>query len=279
MSHVNPQPNQPTQPTQPSRPQVSPQSGPRYVQQQAAPKSTTAMGVTALVLGIIAVIFSFIPIINNVAIILGFLGLIFAIVGIVATKKNGKKKGRGIAIASLVLTVIALVISFSMQAAWSSALDSATKSSSSPSSSSTSKSTDDSATKAEESKSGEQKNEGDLTSAHASIVSLAKSNNDYNGKPTVLVSVKWTNTSDDNQLVTAALNPKAYQKGKSLDTAIYTNAPKGYDANAELSEIKAGASTTTTLAYVLEDSSTDVEVELSDFIGGDATITRTFSLK
>ncbi|MCI1901497.1 MAG: DUF5067 domain-containing protein [Bifidobacteriaceae bacterium] len=251
-------------------------------------KSTTASGIAALVLGIIGAILSFIPIINNFAIVVAIIGLIFGIIGIVATKKTGKKKGRGIAIAATILSVVALVISFSMQAAFSSAFDSAgkdsgsttsdTSSESSKKSESSKDSADSSDSAAKSSASGEQKNEGDLTGAHASIESLTKSVNDYNGKPTVLVSITWKNTSSDNQMITTALNPKVYQNGKSLDSAIYTNAPKGYDAEAELTEIKAGASATTILAYTLEDSTTPVEVELSNLFDNGTKITRTFKL-
>lgn len=237
-------------------------------------KSTSAAGIVALILGVIAVVFSFIPIINNFAIVLAAIGLVLAIVAIVSTKKNGKKKGRGIAIAGLVLTVVALVISFAMQAAASSAIDEATKSLSS----STSQSAESDDTKASEKTSDAQKNEGDLANAHASIESVAKSNNDYEGKPTILLTIKWKNTSDTNQSAMTALNPKVYQNKKTLDTAVYTNNPKGYDPLDESNEIKAGAETTTILAYTLDDASADVEVELSNMIGNSATIVRTFKL-
>lgn len=260
MSETNPQPNQ----------QFSP---------EPTTKSTTALGITGLVLGVVGVILSFIPIINNFAIILAVVGVVFGIIGIVATKKNGKKKGRGIAIAATVLSVIALIVSFSIQAAFSSAVDSATKSSSSTSQGSDSKAESKDSSASTDTASGAQENEGDLTSAHASITAAAKSSNDYNGKPTVLVTIEWKNTSSDNQMITTALNPKVYQNGKALDSAIYTSAPQGYDAQAALTELKAGANTTTTLAYTLEDESTDVEVELSNLFDNGTKITRTFTLQ
>lgn len=244
-----------------------------------APKSTSAMGITALVLGVIAFILSFIPIVNNFAIILGIVALVFGIVGIVATKKNGKKKGKGIAIAGTILSVVAIIVSFAMQAAFSSAIDSATKSSASSSQSeekTPAKKQDNSAAGNDAKKSA---SEGDLSNAHASIDSATLSGNDYNGKPTVLVTVTWKNTSSTNQMVTTALNPKVYQNGKSLETAIYTSAPQGYDANAILTELKPGASTTATLAYVLADTTTDVEVELSDLLNNNVKLSRTFKIQ
>ncbi|MCI1983362.1 MAG: DUF5067 domain-containing protein [Bifidobacteriaceae bacterium] len=285
-NNQQPTPVRPTPPAQPVRPTPPAQPEQQAAPQQAA-KGTTASGITALVLGILAAILSFIPIINNFAAFLAVVGIVFGIIGFVATKKTGKKKGRGIAIAGAILSILALVITLVMQSAFSSAIDSATSSAakdstSSSASDSTSSKKSDNASDSSDSKatasSGTQKTEGDVAGAHASIKSLAKSANDYNGKPTVLVTVEWKNTSDDNQMITTALNPKAYQKGKSLETAIYTAAPKGYDAQAELTEIKPGATATTILAYVLDDSSTSVEVELSNLFDNSTKITRTFSL-
>lgn len=82
------------------------------------------MGVASLVLGILAILTSFLPIINNGSFFLAILGLIFAIVGIVATK-NGKKSGRGLAIAGLVLNILSIAIVLFTQNMYSAAIDSA----------------------------------------------------------------------------------------------------------------------------------------------------------
>lgn len=82
------------------------------------------MAITALVLGIIALILSALPIINNFAFILAILGIIFSVVGIFVIKK-GKKSGMGIAVASLVLSIVAAVVVLASQAMYSAALDEA----------------------------------------------------------------------------------------------------------------------------------------------------------
>ena len=64
------------------------------------------MAVTALVLGIIGLVFSFIPVLNVIGLILAFLGVIFGAVGI----KN--RDSRGKAIAGLVMSIIALGVAF-----------------------------------------------------------------------------------------------------------------------------------------------------------------------
>lgn len=90
-----------------------------------APKPLSGMAVASLVLGIIALLTSFLPIINNLSFILAALGLIFAIVGIVGTVR-GKRRGKGLAIAALVVNVVSIVVVLATQSMFSTALDEAT---------------------------------------------------------------------------------------------------------------------------------------------------------
>lgn len=71
-------------------------------------KKKSGFGTAGLVLGIIAICFSFIPVISYISFILGALALIFSIVALC------KKASKGSAIAGLILAVIALVMAYSM---------------------------------------------------------------------------------------------------------------------------------------------------------------------
>jgi len=77
----------------------------------------SGLATAALVLGIIGVVLSFIPIVNNAAFVLGALALIFAIVVLV------KKKSVAVAIVSIVLAVAAMGITLAMQKSFGDALD------------------------------------------------------------------------------------------------------------------------------------------------------------
>ena len=88
-------------------------------------KATSGMAIAGLVLGILAAVSSWIPIINNFSFILAVIGLVFAIVGVVGTVR-GKKAGKGIAIAALVINLVAAGIVLAMQSAMSAAIDGAT---------------------------------------------------------------------------------------------------------------------------------------------------------
>lgn len=89
--------------------------------EQQHPQGTSGMGIAGLVLGILALVSSWIPIVNNLAFLLGLLGLIFAIVGMVATSR-GKRAGRGIAIAALVCNIVACVVVLATQSMFAAVL-------------------------------------------------------------------------------------------------------------------------------------------------------------
>lgn len=97
------------------------QSAPRF--QEPVPLS--AMAVTALVLGIIALLTSFLPIVNNISFLFALLGIIFGIVAVVATVR-GTRRGKPLAISALVINVIAVVVVLATQAMFSAAIDEAT---------------------------------------------------------------------------------------------------------------------------------------------------------
>ena len=98
---------------------------------QEAPqvKKTSGLGVTALVLGIVGIVGSWIPIINNVSAFIAFLGVIFGIISIISiSKSKGTKGGKGIAIAGTIVSVVAIVVVLATQSMYGKALDSASES-------------------------------------------------------------------------------------------------------------------------------------------------------
>ncbi len=97
---------------------------PQVVMSQPLPHS--AMAIAGLVLGIIGLLTSFLPIINNLSFILGILGLVFAAVGMTGCLR-GKRTGKGMAIAALVLNILTVVVVLASQAAMSAAIDGAQK--------------------------------------------------------------------------------------------------------------------------------------------------------
>lgn len=83
-------------------------------------KQSSGLATVSLVLGIIGLVLSFFPIINNAAFILGLVAAIFGIIAL------AKKNSRGKAIAGLILGILAVVITLAMQNSASKAIDQAT---------------------------------------------------------------------------------------------------------------------------------------------------------
>lgn len=78
--------------------------------------------VTSLVLGIVAIVLSFLPIINNGAFFLGILAVAFGIIALL------RHQPKGMAIAGLITGVLSLVITLALQDSWSKSIDEATNS-------------------------------------------------------------------------------------------------------------------------------------------------------
>lgn len=88
----------------------------------SAPRS--AMAVAGLVLGIVALATSFVPIVNNASFFIALIGAVFAVVGIVAAVR-GTRTGRGMAIAALVVSAVAIAVVFATQSLYGAAVDAA----------------------------------------------------------------------------------------------------------------------------------------------------------
>ncbi|MDO4913393.1 MAG: DUF5067 domain-containing protein [Bifidobacteriaceae bacterium] len=232
-----------------------------------AQKKTSVSAIIGLVLGIIALILSWVPIINNLAAVFGFIAFIFSIVAVWTTFKSKKKSGGKLAIAALVVSILSFAIVIGTQAMYGKAIDDAVN-----------ETTGVSSSQAAKVKNTDQDTEGDLKSAHVKIVSAVKGANDYENKPTVLVTFDWTNKTTKNTSAMVALSYKAFQNGKSLDQAVYSQDPEGYDSNSTYTELQPNANGTVTVGYVLEDES-PVTVEISDlFSTGKAKVVHKFTL-
>jgi membrane-bound ClpP family serine protease len=75
-------------------------------------KRGNGFAVTALVLGIIALVLAFVPVVNIVSFALGVVAIVFGIVGLVTARS--RRTGRGMSITGLVLGVLALAVAILM---------------------------------------------------------------------------------------------------------------------------------------------------------------------
>lgn len=222
-------------------------------------KGTSGLAVTGLVLGIVAIATSFMPIINNVSFFIAIVGLILAIVGLVGINK-GKKKGKGMAIAGLVLNVIAFVVVLASQAFYSSVLDSAADSLRAKPAASSQEASNE-ATQSASAAAG-----SNIATDSAFTVSIDGAElvqTKYSGQ-CIVVTYTFTNNSTDDTSFMLATTTKAFQNGVELENAYSIG---DWDSDGASKTIKTGASVVVKEGYKVTDMSpVTVEVgELWDF--------------
>ncbi len=103
---------------------------------------------------------------------------------------------------------------------------------------------------------------------------------DYEGKDVVIVKYIFTNVSADNATAFyIAFEDTVYQDGIGLNKAYVLDDNANYSEDNQTKEIKAGASLDVEVAYELNDTTTDIEVEVKELISlSDKAITKTFTI-
>lgn len=103
---------------------------------------------------------------------------------------------------------------------------------------------------------------------------------DYEGKKVVIVKYNFTNNGDDSQSFNIAFDDNVYQNGVGLNEAYILADNANYSADNQSKEIKKGASLEVEVAYNLNDTTSDIEVEVEELISfNDKKVTKTFSIK
>lgn len=120
-------PNGSAAPQVPGPQTPSPQSPSRRDRSRHGDKPISGCAIAGCVTGGIGLLTSWIPIFNNVSAIIAVIGVALAVIGLVATRRKGRKRGRGVAIAAVVISVIAIIIVLVTQNAYVKAIDDAGK--------------------------------------------------------------------------------------------------------------------------------------------------------
>ena len=112
------------------------------------------------------------------------------------------------------------------------------------------------------------------------IIESCRLATDYEGKPIVIVKYKFTNKGDEPACFAWSLEYDAYQDGIGLNECYFADDSANYSSDNQTKEIKKGSSLSVEVAYELNDSTTDVEVEVAELVSfSDKTITKTFSIR
>lgn len=103
---------------------------------------------------------------------------------------------------------------------------------------------------------------------------------DYEGKSIVIVKYLFTNVSSKKpESFSLAFDDKVYQNGVSLNECYLANDSANYNSDNQMKELQKGASLEVEVAYELNDTTTDIKVEVEElFSFNDQKITKTFSI-
>ena len=102
---------------------------------------------------------------------------------------------------------------------------------------------------------------------------------DYEGKAVVIINYGFTNNGDDAAAFYTSVTAEVFQGGIGLNTCYFVDDSAKYDSGNQSKEIKPGATLDVEVAYELNDTTTDIEVEVSEWISfSDKKLTKTFKI-
>lgn len=253
----------------------------------------SAMGITSLVMGVLALMISWVPIINNVTFLFSILGLVFAIVAFVGIKHH-KVRGRGLAYAGLITSIVGFAIMLATQSFYGEVLKQATTTSHTKTATSSTSNNDSEKAQKDDSAGNEEKSqdnnndnkdasEGEIDNGkyHVTIKGAELSGEDYEGNPTVLVTYEVVNNQKDKTSNPFDWTVEVFQNGVTLSGhPIYRNKPKGYDPKAHHYEtkIQPGGKFSYVEAFVIKDKKAPIRVEISSSWGAESKVTKEFNL-
>ncbi|QTB90562.1 DUF5067 domain-containing protein [Bifidobacterium saguini] len=95
------------------------------------------------------------------------------------------------------------------------------------------------------------------------IASAKSGPNDFTGRPTVIVTFNWTNTSKKALAFDTLTHPEVYQNGLQLGEITFSKSTEvsGYSYESAQTEVKPGSEFNTTLAFTLRDKSSPIYVQ------------------
>ena len=101
----------------------------------------------------------------------------------------------------------------------------------------------------------------------------------FQDKDVVIIKYKFTNNGDESASFMFAFDENVYQNGVGLNNCYFVDDSANYDSSNQTKEIKNGASLEVEVAYELNDTTTEIEVEVEElFDFSDNMVKKTFSI-
>lgn len=123
-------------------------------------------------------------------------------------------------------------------------------------------------------------NEANALGDYQVEIKNARISENWEGKPAVVITYGFTNNSDEPAAFWLAFEDDVYQGGVGLEKAYTMQDGDPYDEANQNKEIKSGVTIDVDVAYVLNDTETDIEVEVKELYSfSDDVVSRSFSIK
>ena len=125
-----------------------------------------------------------------------------------------------------------------------------------------------------------EKNPGEADIADCSVeIQSCRLAQDFSGNPVVIVKYSFTNNKDEAQSFMLAFDDAVYQNGIGLNESWMVADSANYSADNQTKKVQKGATLEVEVAYELNDTTTEVTVEVSAlFSFDDSKVTKTFPI-
>ena len=111
-------------------------------------------------------------------------------------------------------------------------------------------------------------------------IKSARVSENWEGKPAVVITYGFTNNAEEPAAFWLAFEDDVYQGGVGLEKAYTMKDGDPYDEANQNKEIKSGVTIDVDVAYILNDTETDIEVEVKELYSfSDDSVSRVFSIK
>ena len=102
---------------------------------------------------------------------------------------------------------------------------------------------------------------------------------DYKGNEIIIVKYIFTNKDDSTTSFSGNVEDKVYQDGIGLNECYFVDSSSNYSSDNKSREIKPGVSLEVEVAYELNNTQSDIEVEVSEYFSwSDKILNKTFSI-
>lgn len=112
------------------------------------------------------------------------------------------------------------------------------------------------------------------------VIESSRLATDFQGNDIIIVKFKFTNNSEEPAAFNYSISCSAFQNGVGLNECYFADGSANFSLDNQNKEIKKGVTLTVEVAFELNDSTTDVEIEVSELWSlNNKKVTKIFSIK